>query len=120
MKTTTLAMAFACALLLAACGKEPPAASQAASTAKPNVAPPSAALRLPVTLEGTLTVDVANDAGSWGTFIANGNEYMVSIPRAVYDNSRLREDGGNARLTLSGQETKGGITTYTASAAQRM
>ena len=109
----------ACALLLAACGKEQAASTQA-NVAKPNVAPPSAAITLPATLEGTLTVDVANDAGSWGTFVVDGREYQVSIPRAVYDNSRLHEDGGNARLTLSGQETKGGITTYQASAAQRM
>ena len=117
----TLAIALACVLALAACSKQStPTAQQAGASARPAVAPPSAALKLPVTMEGTLALEHSNDWGSWGSFTVQGVEYSVAIPANIYEASRLGEEGGNARLTLSGQETKSGITIYQASAAQRM
>ena len=103
-------------LSLTGCGKSegPGAASKATSPTQVAGAP----LALPATLEGRLGIDHANDWGVWGTLTVGTAEYAVAIPQAVYDASKLGDEGGNARLTLSSKDSKMGLDIYQVSAAE--
>src|SRR5262245_32375442 len=69
-------------LVLGACGK---GASSTSSASKAAPAASAPAVTLPLTLEGELAIDHANDWGVWGTLKVNATENHVAVPASIYD-----------------------------------
>jgi hypothetical protein len=109
-------VALSLGLVMGGCGKEGPTSPP---SVKANHSSTTSVGSLPATLEGQLTLDHSNDWGVWGTFTVSGTEYHVAIPASIYDASKLGDDGGKARLTLSAKGSESGMEIYQVSAAEK-
>lgn len=107
-------------ILLSACGS-----NHADSSASPAT---TAVATLPTTVEGTLTVDVAEgdtDATDTSQFnfgtLAVGNEQIsVQVSGSVLSAAGIAGDGVKVKATLGSKSEQFGGTTYTVTALQRL
>ena len=68
----------------------------------------------PATLEGNLSVDVINDAGSFGTLTTQQSRFLIAIPAPVFVASGASHGGGKVRVTIEAKEAEyaHGVATY--------
>jgi hypothetical protein len=84
--------------------------------------------KLPATIDGVLTVDVAegdvDEEGTsefiFGTLTVGSEEIPIQISGSVLTSAGISEDGGKVTATLGSKSDEFGLTTYTVTSLQRM